>query len=192
MRIKNICKILSSMPIVLITLYFLPVLGILLLILRFFFFFSHNKKWTSIILVGLGFILLFPKGIDWFSNAFNIEKNSIPYFLEITKSTLYTTKIIEYGKLLLYLGIIFLIVSVVFNLIATKTTIALKKYIQKEEQSNRKISEKNDLIMKEKREKAQNTNYVKCPYCGSDNLVSEKFAICSYCRRKIENKNEGG
>lgn len=46
--------------------------------------------------------------------------------------------------------------------------------------------------MKEKREKAKNTGYVKCPYCGSDNLVSEKFGICAYCRRKIENKNYHG
>ena len=51
------------------------------------------------------------------------------------------------------------------------------------------ISRENDLKIKEKQLKAQNTSYVKCPYCGSDNLLSEKFGICTYCRRKIENKS---
>ena len=189
MRVKNISQILASIPVILIALYFLPILGILLLILRYFVVSSRKKIWTSVILLALGLVLLIPQCIAWVMKIANIEKNAIPYLMEVVESDWYMTKIMSYSKLLMCLGVIFLIIAAFLNFLATKTANAIKNYIQKEEESSRSISQKNDLIMKEKREKAKHTNYVKCPYCGSDNLVSEKFAICSYCRRKIKNKN---
>ena len=51
------------------------------------------------------------------------------------------------------------------------------------------ISKQNDMQIKIKQQNAKNTSYVKCPNCGSDNLLSEKFGTCKYCRRKLVNKN---
>lgn len=192
MNTNPIVKILSSIPVILIALYFLPILGILLLILRYFVVTSRKKIWTPIILLTVGVLLLIPKCIDWIAQIANIEKTTIPFLIEIAENNWYITKLINYSKLLLYLGIIFLIIMALINFVASKTASAIKSYIKKEEQTSREISSRNDLIMKEKREKAKNTGYVKCPYCGSDNLVSEKFGICAYCRRKIENKNYHG
>lgn len=189
MNTNPVFKILSSIPVILIALYFLPILGVLLLVLRYFVVSPRQKTWTPVILLIVGAVLLIPKLIEWVIEIINLEKDTIPYLIEIVENNWYMTKIMSYSSLLMCLGVIFLIIAAFLNFLATKTANAIKNYIQKEEENSREISIKNDYIMKEKREKAKHTNYVKCPYCGSDNLVSEKFAICSYCRRKIENKN---
>lgn len=189
MNTNPVFKILSSIPVILIALYFLPILGVLLLVLRYFVVSPRQKTWTPVILLIVGAVLLIPKLIEWVIEIINLEKDTIPYLIEIVENNWYMTKIMSYSSLLMCLGVIFLIIAALLNFLATKTANAIKNYIQKEEENSREISIKNDYIMKEKREKAKHTNYVKCPYCGSDNLVSEKFAICSYCRRKIENKN---
>ena len=44
---------------------------------------------------------------------------------------------------------------------------------------------KNDLEMKEKREKAKNSRVVNCPYCGADNLIYNNVGTCKFCRKKI-------
>ena len=62
------------------------------------------------------------------------------------------------------------------------------KYVHSEFKKDEEISKQNDMELKIKREKALSTAYVKCPYCGADNLISQKVGVCSYCRRKLENK----
>ena len=108
-------------------------------------------------------------------------------------SDLYNINFIKYSKLLITIGVIFLVLSFVFRNLLNKASIKIndqiKKQIMETEKRNIEISKSNDLKMKEKREKAKNTNYVKCPYCGSDNLLSEKTGKCKFCRRTIENKN---
>lgn len=42
--------------------------------------------------------------------------------------------------------------------------------------------------MQEKREKSKHTNVIHCPYCGSDNILTEKTGTCAFCRRTLENK----
>ena len=102
---------------------------------------------------------------------------------------MYNINFINYSKLLICIGIIFLIISFALTAIFNKLNIGILNYISKQEKMDTKISRENDMKIKIKQEKAKNTSYVKCPYCGSDNLLSEKFGICQYCRRKIENKN---
>ncbi len=53
---------------------------------------------------------------------------------------------------------------------------------------NQRQIKENDLKMQEKREKAKNTHVVHCPYCGSDNMLTEQTETCKFCRRKIEYK----
>ena len=73
-------------------------------------------------------------------------------------------------------------------MIVDKTKSSVRSYIANQEKRNDEISRKNDLIMKEKREIAKNTNVVICPYCGADNMLTAKTGTCKYCRRKIESK----
>ena len=65
----------------------------------------------------------------------------------------------------------------------------VRNYISETQRRDAEISKQNDMEMKIKQEKAKNTSYVKCPNCGSDNLLEGKFGTCKYCRRELENKN---
>lgn len=190
MYMKNnlLFKILASLPIILLMLYFIPFLGIILILFRFFVY-SNKKISTSIYITLVGILILIPKIIYFILGIFKIDINTIPYLQDVLNSDLYNINFINYSKLLICIGIIFLIISFALTAIFNKLNIGILNYISKQEKMDTKISRENDMKIKIKQEKAKNTSYVKCPYCGSDNLLSEKFGICQYCRRKIENKN---
>ena len=183
-------KLLFSIPIILIVMYYLPFLGICLLICRFFTNRKIKKYKTSIILVITGLIILIPQLVNSIIKTFKLDVG-IPYLSDIINSDLYP-KLLKYSKLLITVGIIFTIISVVankvFNNISNQLNNGIKTYIEKDIQKDQEIRKENDLIMQEKREKALNTHSVRCPYCGSDNLLTSQTGTCKFCRKTIEYK----
>ncbi len=183
MMTNKIMKILTSLPIVLLFLYFIPFLGVILLLARLMVY--KGKIKSSFILIGLGIIILIPNILESILKLFNVNIESIPILYNIVYFDFYNQELIGYGKLLLTVGIIFLILSYIANMIFAKMANKLKDYLEKEEAIQREEIAKNDLIMQEKREKAKNTHVVKCPYCGADNMLTSKSGKCKYCRRNI-------
>ena len=184
-------KILASIPIILVILYFIPFLGICLLILRYFIYSNRKRISTPIIILLVGILILVPKIISSILTLTQID--TVPYLSNILDSELYNINFIKYSKLLISIGVIFLILSFIFrsifNKISDKISTGIRDYINETENKNTGISKANDMVMKEKREKAKHTNYVHCPYCGSDNILAEKNGTCKFCRRVIENEN---
>ena len=115
---------------------------------------------------------------------FGVILYSLKYF-KIESITIYNYTVLfnRFSNLLIICGIIYLIIYV----ISKKITMKIFRYIDNIENNNNKISEKNDLLMKEKKEKAKHSNFVKCPYCGADNIITEKIDYCKFCRRKLKN-----
>lgn len=181
-------KILASLPIILITLYFIPFLGICLILLRYFMYNSKKRFSTPIIIAAVGFIILIPKVLYFVLKKINFDINSIPYLNDIVNADLYNIDFMKYSKFLICVGVILLIISFILKSVFDKLNNGIQNYISETEKRDAEISKKNDMEIKIKQEKAKNTNYVKCPNCGSDNLLSDKFGTCKYCRRKIENK----
>lgn len=177
-------KFLCSIPVILVFLYFIPALGIFLLLIKYFAY-STNTKLSPIVLIGTGLILLLPKFAYSIGNVINYEMNSIPYFNNIITSDIYNIKIINYCKLLIVVGIIFVILNFFFN----KLVNLVKSYFSNMQKRDYEIAKKNDLIIKEKQEKARNTSFVSCPHCGADNILTGKTGICKYCRRTIQTKD---
>lgn len=188
MKKSILFKFLSSLPIILIVLYFIPFLGICLILFRYFI--NNNKKnnSTSILLVGFGLLILIPKLLDFVLNVMEF-KLTIPYLNDIVNLKIYNNSFIEYSKFLITVGVIFLILSFVLEKIFYKIGNWIRNYISELRRKDEEISRKNDMEIKIKQEKVRNTSYVKCPSCGADNLISEKFDTCKYCRKKLENKN---
>lgn len=178
-------KILCSLPVLLIFLYFLPFVGICLIILRSFVYKDKSKVFIPIILITFGILIYMPRllGIDF---------NTIPYLKEIINNELYNNNFLDYAKYLIT-GVIFLIISFVLESLVqkfkTKMNREINNYVDKSIKKTSEVSQKNDIKIKEKQQKLKNTSYVKCPKCGSDNIIDEKFGTCQYCRSKIENKN---
>lgn len=196
MKENNFIKFLASIPVILILLYFIPFLGVCLLILRYFIYDNKKRTSTPIILFSIGILLLVPKILESILKIAKVKIDSIPYFNSLITSDLYNVDLIKFSKLLITVGIIFFILSFVlkklFNKISNKVSSGVRDYITQTENRNAEILKANDMEMREKREKAKNTGYVRCPYCGGDNIVSEKTGKCKYCRRLIENPNFKG
>ena len=191
---KNLLfKILSSLPVILITLYFIPFLGVCLILLRYFMYDNRKRISTPMYIIGVGILLLIPKGLYLILNVVKININTIPYLKNIVSAELYNVDFINYSRRLICVGVIFLIISfilkTIFDKVSSKLNSGIKNYISETQKRDYEISKQNDMEIKIKQEKAKNTSYVKCPNCGSDNLLAEKFGVCKYCRRKIENKN---
>lgn len=189
MKNNIILKILLSIPIILIALYFIPFLGVCLIIFKLFVYGSKKSIITSVSLLIVGLLVLIPKVLS--ITKINIDK--IPYLKDIINSDIYNINFIKYSKLLITIGIIFLVITIILKLVITKLSNKFNgkvgEYITQMQKKEIEISRENDMKIKLKQECAKNTSYVKCPYCGSDNLLGEKFGTCSFCRRKIENKN---
>lgn len=189
MRDNILIRMLCSIPIILVLLYFLPFLGVCLIIFRYIVYYSDRRRIvTPYYLVSTGIIILIPKLLKFIFNSFEYNADNIPYFNKIINSELYKVNFIDYSKRLITVGIIFLIISSIVSMIVDKAKNSIRSYIENQEKRNVEISRKNDMIMKEKREIAKNTNVVICPYCGADNMLTEKTGTCKFCRRKIEGK----
>lgn len=191
MKYNQFVRFLCSIPVVLVFIYFIPFLGICLLFMRCFVY--NNKKTTPIILISVAAIILIPKGLNSIFDLAHLDKESVPYFNDVINSDLYNSRFINYSKTLFTVGIIYLILSLMlkalFNKVGSRVSNGIRNYINESEKREAEISQKNDMEIKIKQEKAKNTSYVKCPNCGSDNLLEEKYGTCKYCRSKLVNKN---
>ena len=181
-------KILVSIPVILIALYFIPFLGVMLLIARMFIV-PNKKKYISILII-VGVLILLPYGVNEILKLIKIT--DVPILKDIVNNSLYTGKFIKYSKLLITVGTIFMIISYLVSKLIKKASDSLRNklssVIAKEQQTSREIKEKNDLIMREKQEKAKNTHAVTCKHCGNKTLLSSGTGICKYCRNPIEYK----
>lgn len=188
MRTNKIIQLLCSFPVILLILYWNHFLGICLIILRII----SNKKRTkfSLYLITSGILLLIPKLLSHIFNLISFDRNTIPYFNDIVTANFYNVNCIEYSKLLLTIGILYLTIEYIMQRIRNRISSSMINYFKNQQQMEQEIFQKNYLLMQEKRERALNTHVVYCSYCGAENMLSERIGTCKYCRRKIEYKEK--
>jgi len=82
-------RLLTSLPIILLLLYYLPFLGICLLLFRYFFSRLKMRFFTSFFLLVFGLVLLIPNGILMISRL--IEKDIVKslYLTDVVNSLFY-------------------------------------------------------------------------------------------------------
>ena len=140
-------------------------------------------------MITCGILLLIPKLLESISNIIKFKTTKIPYLSQILSSDIYP-KLLSYSKLLITTGVIFLILSYIFQNVFNKVSSKLNSYVQEDLKKDYEIREKNDLKMQEKREAAKNTHNVTCPKCGANNLLSSQTGKCKYCRTPLEYKEK--
>lgn len=191
MNENKIFKILCSIPVILITLYFIPFIGVILILFRYYVYRNEKYYKTPLILLICGLLLLIPRVANSVIKILKFNVEDVPYLKVVLDSDIYL-KLLSYSRYLIIVSIIFLIISFIFRNTISKIngiiSSQISNYGSKLQEDSYKIRKENDLIMQEKRERAQNTHVVYCPYCGSDNMLTEKTGTCKFCRRKIEYK----
>ena len=93
---NNLFKILCSLPIILIALYFVPFLGICLLLFRYYVYRSTKKYYSFLLcLILCGFLILVPEMVVSIIKILNLNIK-IPYLSSIATSDIYV-KLLQYN-----------------------------------------------------------------------------------------------
>ena len=164
-------KLITSMPVILIILYFIPFLGVCLIFLRYFMSSIRKRVYTPIVLFIIGLLILIPKFLNVISDVVSFDINSIPYLSDIINSKTYNTEMIEYSKFIICTAIVLVIISFILEKIFNKIKIGIRSYINSSIEKDAEISRENDIKMKIQQQKLKNTNYVRCPNCGANNIL---------------------
>ncbi len=175
-------KIITSVPMILLGSYLSILLGILLLLLRLCTR-EEKKKNLAFLFFLIGILLTLPNSID------TLTGGKILGLRDFVNTDFYRS-LSSYGKDLLILAVLLLLLLTFFEGLMRKLETFIRSYIEKEEANSKEIARENDLLIKEKQEKAKNTHVVYCPYCGADNIIEKEYGVCKFCRRKIEYKEK--
>ena len=178
---SDLLKVLFSLPIILVVFYFTPFLGIIMLIARKFII-GKSKYPIGMIFIAITTIIVIPKFINYIFGLLNI--NNISYIDDILNSDIYPV-LLSRAKLLFILGIIALIASAISKKLRTSAINGITSYF-KSMQEDEGVFEDNDLLTNEKQEK--NTHFVKCPNCGTNNVIHGENGKCAFCKSNLEYK----
>ena len=187
-------KALLSLPIILIVLYFLPVLGVIMLIARYFVYGSRHYYRSPILILIFSLILLIPRGLELAIINFKFDL-SIPYLNDILNSEIYP-KLVDYAQNIFIISVVFLIVSAIIKAISSKLSgnisRVLNEYFSAKQAAETKAFQENDLKLKEKaiESKQKTPHVVKCPTCGKTNSIIGTVGKCKSCRNPIEYKEK--
>lgn len=180
---KNIfIKTISSLPMILISMYFAPIIGIVLMILRTILKDNLKKISDAVIMISIGILIIVPK---WISIMCEYLKINIGEFNSYIGSNIYIL-IYKYGTLLITFGVIYLIILIIYNKLSNKIKTSMNSYISEQQKIDYKINKENNLKIKEQQERAKNAKVIKCPYCGASNIIHSNIGICKYCRKEIK------
>lgn len=189
---KKVLSLLCSIPVILVALYFIPFLGIVLILFRLYFKKQDKIYMLPTFLIATALTIFIPKIIYLVVNALAIKVN-IPFLDKIISSDLYE-KLIKYGKLLIIVGVLYLILHYIFTNIFMKVKNKLNSsvngFVERNEQRSYEIQKENDLKMRKTQEKAKNTHFVSCPTCGKDNIIHGNIGTCTHCRGTLVYKEK--
>lgn len=191
MRNSLYIKLLYSIPVILLLLYYIPFLGICVIIYRLVTNTYRKNKRFLLLLLLIGIIIIIPNLVTELKMNFNIKTLEIAFINKIVDTAIYV-KLLSFSKLLITVSIIFILLTALVSFIARKLSLTLgsmfSNYIREETNKTYKIEQENNLKMKEKQERAKNTHVVFCSHCGADNMISGTTGKCRYCRQPIEYK----
>lgn len=183
MEKKFFIKVITSLPVILIFMYFIPFIGIALMILRTILKDNFNKITDEIIMICIGVLLMIPKLIIVGSEFLKINIDKLNSYISFD---IYIFNLYKYGSRLIIFGVIYLIILILCKKILNIIGISMNSYIREQQNANYKIAKENDMKMREKQERAKNTKIIKCPYCGASNIIQANIGVCKYCRKEIK------
>ena len=191
---NGLVKLICSLPVVLIVLYFLPVLGVIMVIARYFIYSERHFFRTPVVLMLVGLILLVPRGLQLAIENFNLSF-TIPFLSDILNLELYP-KLADYGQFILIVGVVILIVSYLLKSfisgLSNNIRSMMSQYASTKQAEEVEIRKENDLKLREKEitSKQKAPHVVKCPHCGKTNSITGTVGKCKSCRSAIEYKGK--
>ena len=188
--LMKIAKILFSIPVILLLLFFLPPLGIIVLLARYVVFGNLHFYRAPFVIIATSAIIALPFGLDWLLKVLHAGI-TIPYLSNILDWEYYP-KLLDFAKFSFIVAIIVLIVAILLrnliNTISSKISQLIGGYYSDMQRRDEAIAKENDYKLKEKaiESKQKTPHVVKCPHCGKTNPITGTVGKCSSCRSAIE------
>lgn len=145
MTTNKIIKIISSIPIILILLYFVPLLGIGAIMINYCILDNKKINKLAIVLLMVGVFAIFPQLIYDLDNIININFDINSFTEKIDELGIYNSKMISYGELLIAFGILSLIMAYFMKVTSYRFMHRFRKYLEEHGGINTEISKQNEM-----------------------------------------------
>ncbi|MBR6166211.1 hypothetical protein IKQ65_01090 [Candidatus Saccharibacteria bacterium] len=177
-------RLVCSLPVLLVTLYFVPALGVILTIARLFIYGSYRYYRVPAALLVVALFCLIPRAYELAQQNFQI-----PVFQPLIdfRSHAFYEKLTAFGRFTAIFSIIMLVLSQILGKLATSVSGALRmaQMAKSVDTSNRKPGLTPDKPTPSQTD--QTTPHVlKCPHCGKVNHIKGTVGDCKSCRNPIE------
>ena len=185
---ERLLELVLSLPVIVVAMYFLPILGIILVFIRAIKYKYNRNYGFNMMLAVCGVVLLLPKLMKYLMDLIKVKTGEIPYLNEILELDIYP-KLVDLGKLLIVVGLICNLVSYFSRRLSNQKTASLKekttvRTLQAEAQANSKMYGINTETEKVEPKEAELQEF-NCPYCAGLNKAYEEAINCKYCGREI-------
>jgi len=193
-RLPSIPKLICSLPVLLVTLYFVPPLGVVLTIARLFIYGSYRYYRVPAAILVVALLCLAPRGYELLQQNFGETIPVFQPFIDFRAHPLFT-KLTDFGRWTAIFSVIMIIVTLALGKVANLVSQALRMANMAGSASRANAGSDNTTrktpIMQKDGAKVdpsdQSTPHVvKCDNCGKANHIIGTVGTCKACRTAIE------
>ena len=193
-RLPSIPKLICSLPVLLVTLYFVPPLGVVLTIARLFIYGSYRYYRVPAAILVVALLCLAPRGYELLQQNFGETIPTIQPLIDFRAHPLFA-KLTDFGRWTAIFSIIMIIVSLALGKVANLVSQALRmarmaNSASRANAGSDNTTRKTPVMQKDGREadpSDQSTPHVvKCDNCGKANHIIGTVGTCKACRSAIE------
>ena len=181
-------RLVCSLPVLLVTLYFVPALGVILTIARLFIYGSYRYYRVPAALLIVALLCLAPRGYELLQQNFGGQIPTFQPFIDFRGHELYA-KLTAFGRFTAIFSIIMLVLTQILGKLATSVSKALRMASMAKSESNTKSTGKATMTPDDPKavQTDQTTPHVlKCQHCGKVNHIKGTVGDCKSCRNPIE------
>ena len=182
-------KVLCSIPMILLVLYFFRFWGLIAVVLRYIMYKNKKMFKLPIVLIASGVILVMPKLVFRILKLFKVSLSFLNQFVKLE----FYSKLLGYGKYLITTGIIILfivfIIACILELMGILENV-FKEDLEKTKNERPQMHVSTPVRVEPKIIRAREPHIVECPNCGEEVLVEDDYATCKYCRGKVYYKEK--
>lgn len=183
-------KLICSLPVLLVTLYFIPPIGVILTIARLFIYGSYRYYRVPGAILVVALLCLVPRGYKLLQQNFGEGIPVIQPLIDFRLHPLYA-KLTDFGRWVAVFSLIMIIASILLGKIATAVSGALrmgrmaKVFGDDTPKTDGKSTLTHDNPAKHQTDQTT-PHVVKCPHCSKANHIIGTVGTCKACRSAIE------
>ena len=180
-------KLICSLPVILVTLYFVPPIGIILTIARLFIYGSYRYYRVPAAIIVVALLCLVPRAYELLQQNFGVNIPFLQFLVDFRLHPLYQ-KLTDFGRWVAIFSLIMFVVSLILGKVATAVSGALR--MARMASSERSTNTNKPGLTHDNPAKHQTDqttpHVVKCPDCGKANHIIGTVGTCKSCRNAIE------